>query len=307
MKAALFLLSTLISFSASAQVRTWVSTGGSDTNPCSRNLPCRNFAAAIGVVSDGGEVVVLDSGGYGAVTVDKSVSLISPPGIHAAIAPTDGTALTIEASDGRVTVKNLFLNGQGALLGVEVLDAASIVIEGSTVSNFAVRGIYASPSDTFFFTLKDSMLLNNGQDGMRMEAMAGTSNFALVESTLIQNHTSQGLEAISQGGLVRVTARNVHSVRNGIQFYANAELNGTTRLYLEASSAIGDLSLDHGIRAFAGGGESVSTVLVSESLITGNANGITTSGASASVLSRGNNTLDGNLADEIFSGPYPAK
>jgi hypothetical protein len=49
--------------------RTFVSTSGSDANPCTATAPCRNFAAALALTSPGGEVVAVTSGGYGPVTI----------------------------------------------------------------------------------------------------------------------------------------------------------------------------------------------------------------------------------------------
>ena len=66
--------------------RTFVSAGsGSDSNLCTRALPCRNFAAAISQTDAGGEVVVLDSGGYGVVAISQSVALIAAGASTAAI------------------------------------------------------------------------------------------------------------------------------------------------------------------------------------------------------------------------------
>ena len=73
----------IVPLSVQAQ-RTYVSAQhGSDSNPCSVTSPCRTFGAAIAAVAAGGEVIVLDSGGYGAVTVTKSVTLEAPAGIYA--------------------------------------------------------------------------------------------------------------------------------------------------------------------------------------------------------------------------------
>ena len=48
--------------------RTWVSGVGDDANPCSRTAPCKTFAGAISKTAAGGEINVLDPGGFGAVT-----------------------------------------------------------------------------------------------------------------------------------------------------------------------------------------------------------------------------------------------
>ena len=61
---------------ASAQAtRTWVSGVGDDANPCSRTAPCKTFAGAISKTAPGGEINVLDPGGFGAVTITKSITI----------------------------------------------------------------------------------------------------------------------------------------------------------------------------------------------------------------------------------------
>src|SRR5512134_3921533 len=57
--------------------RTWVSGVGDDVNPCSRTAPCKTFAGAISKTAAGGEISVLDPGGFGAVTITKSISIVA--------------------------------------------------------------------------------------------------------------------------------------------------------------------------------------------------------------------------------------
>jgi len=74
-----FALSIGYSFDAAATAqRTFVASTGNDAAPCSLAQPCRGFARAITQTNAGGEVIVLDSAGYGPVTITKSVSLIAP-------------------------------------------------------------------------------------------------------------------------------------------------------------------------------------------------------------------------------------
>src|SRR5213079_1067442 len=59
---------------ANAQAsRTWVSGVGDDANPCSRTAPCKTFAGAISKTAAGGEINCLDPGGFGVVTITKSI------------------------------------------------------------------------------------------------------------------------------------------------------------------------------------------------------------------------------------------
>src|SRR3989475_7600901 len=73
---ALALIALALPASASAQVtRTWVSGVGDDVNPCSRTAPCKTFAGAISKTAARGEINVLDSGGFGAVTITKAITI----------------------------------------------------------------------------------------------------------------------------------------------------------------------------------------------------------------------------------------
>src|SRR3954471_14877129 len=77
MAPALALIALAIPASASAQAtRTWVSGVGDDANPCSRTAPCKTFAGAISKTATGGEINCLDPGGFGGVTIIKSMSIV---------------------------------------------------------------------------------------------------------------------------------------------------------------------------------------------------------------------------------------
>src|SRR3990172_12634672 len=64
--------------------RTWVSGVGDDANPCSRTAPRKTFAGAISKTAAGGEINALDPGGFGAVTITKSIT-ISSEGFEAGV------------------------------------------------------------------------------------------------------------------------------------------------------------------------------------------------------------------------------
>jgi hypothetical protein len=137
--------------SFAANPRSFVATTGSDTNNCQRATPCRSFAVAVANTDAGGEVVALDSGGYGGVTLDKSIALTAPGGVLAAVNGTitvalanatdlvildglsiqnAGTGVDVTAT-GRVELRNLRLRGNGT--GINVNSAAGAVIRGSDV------------------------------------------------------------------------------------------------------------------------------------------------------------------------------
>src|SRR5215472_3306097 len=110
------LLVVLFASGASAQVqRTFVSGLGSDANPCSRTAPCRTFGQAISQTNPNGEVIVLDSAGYGAFTITQAVSITAPPGVYAGISVFSGDGITITAGGSdTVILRGLTLNNQGS-------------------------------------------------------------------------------------------------------------------------------------------------------------------------------------------------
>src|SRR5918992_1381822 len=77
LKAFAFLAITLACSSlAQAQAsRTWVSGVGDDVNPCSRTAPCKTYAGAISKTAANGEISTLDPGGFGTVTITKSITI----------------------------------------------------------------------------------------------------------------------------------------------------------------------------------------------------------------------------------------
>ena len=60
----------------------------------------------------GGEIIVLDSGGYGVATIDKSVSIISRRRVRGVSAFT-GNAININTASLTVVLEGLTLNGTG--------------------------------------------------------------------------------------------------------------------------------------------------------------------------------------------------
>src|SRR4029077_7216059 len=84
----------LLSPGAMAAQRAFVSGLGSDANPCSITLPCRSFAVALAQTNDAGEIVVLDSAGYGPFTIGQSVKITTPTGVYAGISAS-GDGITI--------------------------------------------------------------------------------------------------------------------------------------------------------------------------------------------------------------------
>ena len=92
--------------------RTYVASNGNDTNTafsCDLTHPCRLFATAFAQTTTGGEIVAIDAGGYGAVTIDRSVSIIANPGVFAGIGvgPAAVNGITIATAGVKVVLRGL--------------------------------------------------------------------------------------------------------------------------------------------------------------------------------------------------------
>src|SRR6202040_834681 len=92
--------------------RTWVSGVGDDANPCSRTAPCKTFAGAYSKTAVAGEINVLDPGGFGAVTIGKSLSIISTFEAGVLVSGTNGIVVNVGATD-KVLLEGLDIEGLG--------------------------------------------------------------------------------------------------------------------------------------------------------------------------------------------------
>src|SRR5688572_6601295 len=187
---AVFYLSLLcclfIATSLSAQAtRTWVSGVGDDVNPCSRTAPCKTFAGAISKTAACGEISVLDPGGYGAVTITKSITL-DGSGTHASILNSSVSGVVVNitnAADSCKTVilRDLSINGAGpvgtftGLNGIRQVSSVDVAlhVEHVDISHQTQRGIDIAPTTTSRTFLKDVDIRHTTLDGIEARPSAG--------------------------------------------------------------------------------------------------------------------------------------
>lgn len=178
-------LAILASTAAAAPVqRTFVSTGGSDVNACSVTLPCRSFGAAITQTLDNGEIIVLDSGGYGPVVINKSIEIIAPPGVYAGITASAGTGIQIVSPAQNVAIRGVAINGLGTgQFGIDVQFGAQITVERCRIANFTQDGVRFTGATVL--VLRDSDIRENGGGGLNIT----TGSHTIERSTFRHNAT----------------------------------------------------------------------------------------------------------------------
>jgi hypothetical protein len=130
-----FLFVVALAGSAHAQAtRTWVSGVGDDVNPCSRTAPCKTFAGAISKTATAGEISVLDPGGFGVLTINKSITVNGTAQISGILnAGTNGVIINCSAC--AVKLRNIDINGGGSgTNGIRILNARMVSLEGVNIS-----------------------------------------------------------------------------------------------------------------------------------------------------------------------------
>ncbi len=143
--------------------RTWVSGVGDDANPCSRTAPCKTLAGAISKTATGGEINILDPGGFGAVTVTKSIT-IDGGGVIGSILSSATNGVIVNAPDALVTIRNFSINGAGTTLGINgirVIAVKSLLVENCTLSNFSANGIDFNSAMAAVMVINNTTILNS--------------------------------------------------------------------------------------------------------------------------------------------------
>jgi parallel beta-helix repeat protein len=254
--ASILLLAISTDSDATAQ-RTFVSVSGTSNASCSLVAPCRSFAQAIAATSAGGEIIVLDSGGYGAVTITKSVSIIAPPGIYAGLSVFSGDGITINAPTATVVLRGLSVNGQGGSIGIHLQSAARVRIENCIVSNMNSHGIYhVAPNGELIVV--DTMVRDNQGTGIAVVADMGS---AVLDRVRVEHSAFNGFYVVATPGSAGVLATVVDSVltHNGVNgIWADTVSGSTTTIVVERS--VISYNGDNGFKGTAAVGSQVATL-----------------------------------------------
>jgi hypothetical protein len=281
---------------ATLVARAFVSGGGSDTNPCSLTAPCRTFAAALALTESGGEVVVLDSAGYGPFSITQAVTVQAAPGAYAGITVTSGDGVDISAGvSATVILRGLTFSSQGTSGNGIVLNSAAILHVESCIVNGFTNGLTGGTGLEINghgnVEVKDCIFRGNDQ-GISVQPTSGTALVTIDHCRLEASPSHNGLFA---GDGSSVTVRNsIASANFQSGFVVSTQSSRAAELNIE--NCIASNNMGNGI-SVVGLGPGTSTARVSDSTITDNAGtGLMNSGSPAVLTSRKNNSVEGNLS-----------
>jgi hypothetical protein len=261
-------------------LRTYVSALGSDSNPCTASSPCASFQAALARTTTGGEIVVLNSADYGPVTINKAVTITSE-GAVAGVLATTGVAITIAAgASDVVNLRGLGLDGANSGgIGIQFISGKSLTVQKSFARNFTNSGIAFSPNASATLFVSDTVVTNNGSNGILVSGGSGAVNGALSHVSASGN----GVGVLASGSGVNLAVTDTVTSNNtyGIGATASAVM---VRNSTASNNSIGISS------------QTGATVRVSQSTITGNGTGWQATDTSL-LQSYRNNSVGGNTTD----------
>ena len=220
--------------------RTWVSGVGDDVNPCSRTAPCKTFQGALAHTNTGGEINCIDPGGFGAATINKSVTIDGTSCSASILAPgVSGITVNITAaSDAAKTVRlrGLSINGQDSgVNGIRLMAAHAVFIEDVVIDGFNNHGIQVEAAIGNVF-VKNTTIRNVKKSGINVEPslISAAPELWIARASLLNNFTG-----LSVGKGARATIRDSDIIRSKTGVLAEkGEISVVNCVFTENSAAI---------------------------------------------------------------------
>jgi hypothetical protein len=248
--------------------RTWVSGVGDDLNPGSRTAPCKTFAGAISKTASPGEIDCLDPGGFGAVTITKSITL-DGTGTFGSILASGTNAIIINGAGINVTLRGLSLNGANTgIAGVSIVNANNVHIIDCTIFGFGggvARGIDDHRTTGGRLVVVNTVIRDCGQQAISIKPssgatailgfidrctltgnatglLAGAGSRVVISNSLVSGNSANGLFSNTTVGLAgpEINAENCVVVANGngCNCDASAFLNMSNLLLMTNSTGM---------------------------------------------------------------------
>ena len=275
----------LASSPAAAQAtRTWVSGVGDDANPCSRTAPCKTFAGAISKTAPNGDIDCLDPGGFGAVTITKSITIdCSGTFGSVLVSGTNGIVVAAAASD-KVVLRGLSINGLNTgVSGVLLLSGAQLSIINCKISGFT-SAVTTTTSTIGQLDITNSYLTNS-QNGVSLVTSATRILVTINKTSIVDIVNNAIASSGAQGIAVTVTNSRISNAATGV-----LAAGAGTSIAIDGSSVAGT---NTAMNAAASG----AVIRASNNTIYGNATNFSFV-AGGTIASSGNNRV-------TASGPAP--
>lgn len=280
--------------------RTWVSGVGDDANPCSRTAPCKTFAGAISKTAAAGQINCLDPGGFGAVTITKSIA-IQCDGVEAGVLVSGTNGIVVNAGVGDVVfLSGLDLQGLGTgLNGISFIGGKALHVRNTIIRGFATNGINFAPANaTASLVVQDSVVADNpngATGGGILIKPAAAFNATATLTNVQMDRNLFGLRAEDRSKVTVFRSTAASNTNNGIiavSAVVAAEIN-----------VVDTTASNNGTNGFSTSG-AVATIRLLNSASLNNGTGINTGGTIAGTTPdtnlTGGNTTDGAVNGNVI-------
>jgi hypothetical protein len=286
---ALLLILGLATVANAQATRTWVSGVGDDANPCSRTAPCKTFAGAISKTAAGGEISVLDPGGFGAVTITKAIT-INGEGTLASIlnAGTNGINVNVVTNPATavVYIHNISINGfQSGVNGINYTAGNTLIVDHCWIYGQTNAGINVNGTGGLNLKVNETQIehITGAGNAITIDTSAGQV-LAMISRCYLQDSAS-GLE-VKRNSRVGIESTVIsHQSDSGIKTTGSDSIVNADDLFVTFCNT-GLKSNNAGVQ---------SHIRVSDSVITQNATGINANGGT--IDSFQGNAVFGNFSD----------
>lgn len=300
----LTILCAMIATPAQAVQRAFVASNGLNSNTafnCDATHPCRWFYKAISIVGENGEIIALDTGTYGVITLTKSITLSAAPGALADITAYSNApaGVTIATPGVNVVLRGLTFNGQGAAAGILMTDGAMLSIENCVISNFSGAGQHGVLVNATAAVRMVDTLVRDNDTGIQLQGGAITN---ISSSKFLGNNNTAIFATSTSIPYTGVVISDAVVSAGGTGIKATSSGTGDSRINMIRTSVTNNLK---GIASSASAGNA--SVTLSDSMVTGNVIGYE-KGAGGSLISMQNNTItdNGSNTGGALTVPVPA-
>jgi hypothetical protein len=286
-----------VSLAQAQATRTWVSGVGDDVNPCSRTAPCKTFAGAISKTAAAGEIDALDPGGFGTVTITKSLT-IDGAGTLASIlsAGTNGVNVNVANTD-TVILRNISINGVGTgINGINWFNnGGNLIVENVEIERVTGSGIFMNLTNNGNLRVVNSRINNCGSTDNTDAAIRITTTFGTAKATIDGTSMTGNRVGVNVGDRAQVFVRD--SVASGYQatgLPVGFNISGSTSstMFLEGCTSAHNNS---GVRGLGTAG--LEQVFLSNCDIYDNNNAGVNMASFTQAVSYQNNRITGNTVD----------
>jgi hypothetical protein len=287
-----FLLIVGVTGARAQATRTWVSGVGDDANPCSRTAPCKTFAGAISKTAAHGEINVLDPGGFGAVTITKSITIDGGNGTIAGVLVSGTNGIIVNAGPGDVVIlRNLDINGLlTGINGIQFNSGGELYVENSLIYGFSQHGINFAPTGISTLSV-DKTVISTNRMGLFVQPVSpsGAASVRVVGSRIEGSTEGAGVRVEDNS---EVTISGSTSSGNAGNGFIAASTTNPVEMDLE-----GCVSADNAQSGVVAKGAGA-VVNMSNTMVTHNSMGVN-AGLGGSVVSFLNNRIVGNTTNGV--------